>query len=256
MGTSVDKLPTIRSSLEVQGSSYSLEPERLPIIEESYQILWRFVDEVIAERGPNGGRGDLLDDLIAAHTSGAIDEEELRIMLVFLFAAGYDTSKNLLTLTMHSMIGAPELWRRCAEDRAFCDKVVEEQLRLASPSNIYRLVTDEFEYRGVTFPKGAMLILPLTISGRDPEAFDAPMTFDPDRDDKERHLAFGRGMHICLGQYLARAQAEEGLHLIAQRIRNPRLVGDITWRPFPGVWGIKSLPIAFDPAAPPAAAAA
>jgi cytochrome P450 len=256
MGTSVDKLPAIRSSLEVQGSSYSLEPWRLPIIEESYQVLWRFVEEVIAERGPNGGRGDLLDDLIEAHTSGAIDAEELRIMLVFLFAAGYDTSKNLLTLTMNSMIGAPELWTRCAEDRAFCDKVVEEQLRLASPSNIYRLVTDEFEYRGVTFPVGSMLILPLTISGRDPEAFGAPMAFDPDRDDKERHLAFGRGMHICLGQYLARAQAEEGLHLIAQRIRNPRRVGEIAWRPFPGVWGIRSLPIAFDPASPPAAAAA
>jgi cytochrome P450 len=248
MGADPALLPDLRASLEVQGSSYSLEPWRMPIIEEAYQVLWRFVDDRINERGTAGGRGDLLDELIAANTAGALDDEELRIMLVFLFAAGYDTSKNLLTLTLHSMIEAPDVWKRCAEDRPFCDKVVEEQLRLTSPSNIYRLVTEAFDYRDVTFPKGSMLILPLTISGRDPEVFPDPMAFDVDRRGKDRHLAFGRGMHICLGQYLARAQAEEGLHVIAQRITNPRLAGEVTWRPFPGVWGIKSLPIAFDPA--------
>jgi cytochrome P450 len=253
-------LTGIRSALEVQGSSFSLEPWRMPVIEESYQLLWGFVEQVIAARGPDAGKGDLLDDLIAANTCGAINDEELRIMLIFLFAAGYDTSKNLLTLTMHSMLDAPEIWARCAEDRPFCDKVVEEQLRLASPSNIYRLVTHAFEYRGVRFPEGVMLILPLTISGRDPGVFQKPMGFEPDRGSTDRHLAFGRGMHICLGQYLARAQAEEGLHLMAQRITRPRLTGEITWRPFPGVWGIKSLPIAFEPeparARPPGAATA
>jgi cytochrome P450 len=61
-------------------------------------------------------------------------------------------------------------------------------------------------------------------------------------------MAFGMGVHICLGQFIARAQIEEGLHLIAQRIRNPRRVGTSAWRPFFGVWGLKGLPIEFDPA--------
>lgn len=247
IGASPDLLPGIRASLEVHGSSYSLEPWRMPVIEEAYQVLWNFVDVLIVERGPDAGKGDLLDDLIAANTSGALNDEELRIMLVFLFAAGYDTSKNLLTLLMDSMLNAPDVWARCAEDRAYCDKVVEEQLRHGSPSNVYRQVTEDFEYRGVLVPKDTMLILPLTISGRDATAFQNPTAFAPDRSDTERHLAFGRGMHICLGQFLARAQAEEGVHLIAQRITHPRLAGAVTWRPFPGVWGIKSLPIAFDP---------
>jgi cytochrome P450 len=248
MGADPAALPSIRSSLEVQGSSFSLEAWRMPVIEEAYQVLWNFVDRVIVERGPNIGKGDLLDDLIAANTSGAMNDEELRIMLVFLFAAGYDTSKNLLTLTMHSMLSVPKIWARCAEDRPYCNKVVEEQLRLTSPSNLYRLVTEEFEYRGVRFQKDSMIIIPVTMAGRDPAVFQQPTTFDPDRGDRERHLAFGRGMHICLGQYLARAQAEEGVHLMAQRITNPRLAGEVTWRPFPGVWGIRSLPIEFDPA--------
>jgi len=247
IGASPDLLPGIRSSLEIQGSSYSLEPARMPIIEEAYQVLWNFVVRLIAERGPNAGKDDLLDDLIAANTSGAINDEELRIMLVFLFGAGYDTTKNLLTLTMFTMLSEPQMWARCAEDRSYCEKVVREQLRLTSPSNTYRLVTEDFEFRGVLFPKDTMLFIPLSIAGRDPGVCAHAMAFDPERSEPERHLAFGRGIHICLGQSLARAQAEEGVHLIAQRITRPRLVGDVTWRPFPGVWGIKSLPIEFDP---------
>lgn len=247
IGASPDLLPGIRSSLEIQGSSYSLEPARMPIIEEAYQVLWNFVVRLIAERGPNAGKDDLLDDLIAANTSGAINDEELRIMLVFLFGAGYDTTKNLLTLTMFTMLSEPEMWARCADDRAYCEKVVREQLRLTSPSNTYRLVTEDFEFRGVLFPKDTMLFIPLSIAGRDPGVCAHATVFDPERQEPERHLAFGRGIHICLGQSLARAQAEEGVHLIAQRITRPRLVGEVTWRPFPGVWGIKSLPIEFDP---------
>ena len=60
--------------------------------------------------------------------------------------------------------------------------------------------------------------------------------------------AFGRGAHQCLGMHLARLQIEDGLHLIAQRIKRPQLSGEIIWRRFPGVWGIKSLPIRFTPA--------
>lgn len=248
IGASTEKLPEIISSLEIQGSSFNLQVDSMDIIEEGYQTLWRFVDELIAERGPDGGQGDLLDDLIAANTAGTLNDVELRQMLIFLFAAGYDTSKNLLTLLMHSMIKAPEIWKRCAEDRDYCRKVVKEQLRHTSPSNTYRVVTQDFTYRDVRFPKGTMLLFPLGISGRDENFFSDPMTFDPDRSDKAATLAFGRGMHICLGQFLAQANVEEGTHLIAQRLTNPRLTAEPVWRSFAGVWGIKSLPIAFDPA--------
>lgn len=248
IGASTEKLPDILSSLEIHGSSFNMEVEKMDIIEEAYQTLWRFVDELIAERGPDAGKGDLLDDLIAANTAGTLSDVELRQMLIFLFGAGYDTSKNLLTLLMHSMIQAPDIWKHCAEDRDYYRKVVKEQLRFTSPSNTYRVVTEDFEYRGVGFPKDTMLIFPLGISGRDDRVFADPMKFDPDRPDKAATLAFGRGMHICLGQFLAQANVEEGTHLIAQRITNPRLAGEPVWRGFAGVWGIKSLPIEFDPA--------
>jgi cytochrome P450 len=99
------------------------------------------------------------------------------------------------------------------------------------------------------FPKGTLLCFATPLSGRDPTAFAEPMEFQPERERTLRHLAFGRGMHICLGQHLAKAQLEEGLHLIAQRLRYPRAAGAATWRPFLGAWGLRTLPIAFEPVA-------
>jgi cytochrome P450 len=248
IGTSTERLPEIISSLEIHGSSFNMEVEKMASIEAAYQTLWGFVDDLISQRGPKGDRGDLLDHLIAANSSGTLTDTELRQILILLFAAGYDTSKNLLTLLMYSMIQAPDVWKRCAEDASYCRKVVVEQLRHTSPSNTYRVVTETFEYRDVLFPQGTMLIFPLSISGRDPAVFSNPTSFDPDRPEKAASLAFGRGMHFCLGKFLAQANVEEGAHLIAQRITHPRLAGKVVWRGFPGVWGIKSLPIEFDAA--------
>jgi cytochrome P450 len=243
-------IPAIQSSLEIHGSSFDLDASRMPVIEAAYQHLWAFVDRVISERGPAGGRDDLLDELIAANTSGALSDVELRQILILLFAAGYDTTKNQLTLIMHAMLQKPDDWARCAEDRPFCNKVVEEGLRHASPSSTYRIVTQPFDYREVVFAEGSMIVIPLSIAGRDSEAFPDANAFEPERAHGNRQIAFGRGMHMCLGQFLARANIEEGVHLMAQRLTHPRLAGDVAWRPFPGVWGISSLPVQFDPAPP------
>ena len=246
MGTSTDKLPAIISSLEIHGESFNLEVEKMGIIEEGYQTLWRFADGLIEERGPDGANGDLLDVMIAANRNGQISDKEVRQLLILMFAAGYDTTKNLLILLMNSMLQHPDIYRRCGGDFDYAKKVVKEQLRFATPSNTMRMVKETFEYQDVIIPEGTMLVFPLTISGRDPAVFGDPMTFNPDRPEKNPTQAFGRGMHICLGQFLAVANVEEGIHQIARRIRNPRLTGKVEWKPFPGVWGITALPVEFD----------
>src|SRR5690606_26323859 len=127
-------------------------------------------------------------------------------------------------------------------------KVVEENFRYLTTSTIPRRVTRDIDYRDVLIPEGTLLFFPVSIAGRDATAIENPEAFDPDRDQTRKHMALGMGVHICLGQFIARAQIEEGLHLIAQRIRNPRRTGPSGWRPFYGVWGLKGLPIEFDPA--------
>jgi len=253
LGTPIERLDPIIASLEIQGSSFNMENGKFKEIQDSYDVLWTFVDHLVQERRELGNTADrhvdLLDTLLECATLGKLDETELRQMLILLFGAGYDTSKNLLTLLMYSMIKNPEVWARCAQDLSYCKRVVREQLRFTGPSNTYRIVTNAFDYQGVHFPEGTSLFFPLTISGLDPESFDEPLTFTPERAGPSS-LAFGRGMHICLGMFLAQANVEEGAHLIAKRLVNPRFSGPVQWRGFPGVWGIKSLPIAFDASVP------
>ena len=112
-----------------------------------------------------------------------------------------------------------------------------------------RYADADFEFRGVQFPKDTMLFFPLSISGRDPVTYPDAQTFDPDRpiEAERRHIAFALGKHMCLGQYIARAQLQEAIHQIPQRILDPKLSGEPGWRPFPGTWGIRGLPIEFTP---------
>ena len=248
LGTSTRDIPTIREVLETQSRVLSLDLEIRDRLLAGYDILWTYCDRLIRERESSGVKGEmLLDHLIAAKQAGKIDDEELRFLLMVLFLAGYDTSKNMLTLLMHKMIEHPEYWQRCAEDRDFCANAVEEMFRYSSVVNAIRTVTDDIDYDGVHFPKGTMLIFGFTLGARDPNFFDHPDDYDPDRPHENRHVGLGRGSHICLGQHLAKAQITEAVYQIAGRMKNPRLDGDVIWRPFLGIWGLETLPIAFDP---------
>ena len=249
IGASPQALAGIRKSLETQGLSANLVRAMLPDLQVAYEVLWRFAHELIASRRRDGASDgdDVLDSLIVANAAGRLDEAELHNLLIFLFAAGYETAKDMLILIMHMMLKHPQYWARCAQDRPFCDQVVEEMLRHTSVSSLYRMSREDVVFRDVMFPMGTLLFMPLNLSGRDPTAFPNPTEFRPDRQHENRHMAFGRGVHMCLGQHLARAQIQEGIHVIAQRITKPRLAGEVTWRPFPGVWGIRSLPIVFEP---------
>jgi cytochrome P450 len=131
---------------------------------------------------------------------------------------------------------------------------MNETMRWHSPGSAMRHVEVDFVFRDVMFTEGSVILMPWSILGRDSTAVADPDVFDPDRPEGSPHLAFGAGPHICLGQFVAKAQIEEGLHLIAQRLRKPRIAGPYEWRPFPGVWGLRGLPIKFEPA--PALAAA
>jgi cytochrome P450 len=246
LGVSAKNIPGIRTALELQITSLTLDPANIPQFLAGHDRLWQFADDLVNEREASGTMDDgLLDALIAAKNAGQLDGVELRFMLMVLLVAGYDTSKNLLTLTMNMLLDRPEMWARCAQEPGFCAKVVEEMLRHSTIATFYRMVVRDFTYDGVSFTKGALVVFATPLAGRDPAAFPDPMRFDPERQG-ERHVSFGRGAHICLGMYIARAQLEEGLHLIAQRLHNPRRTGPVSWRLFLPAWGLRTLPIAFE----------
>jgi cytochrome P450 len=251
LGVSTEQIPRLRKSLEAQLVAISMNKAAMPDFMAGYQIMWDFADQVVREREASGAKHDddaLLDAMIAAKASGQLDDRELRYLIMVLLFAGYDTSKNMLTMTMYLLLDHPDMYARCAEDKAYCAQVIDEALRHSNIATPVRQVQTSFVYGGFKFEKGAIVYMATPLSGRDPQAFADPLRFDPEREDKTRHVAFGRGPHICIGQFLARAQLEEGLHAIAQRLRNPRRTGEIGWRPLLGAWGLTTLPIEFDPA--------
>jgi len=253
IGAPLDVIPGIRESLETLGLAYSLDPAREPALQKAIVHMEDFCQKLVADRRANPGHEgppDLLDMLIDASREGQIPDRQLVDMLIFLFIAGYDTSKNVFTFMMYELTRHSDIYRKCGEDIDYCRKVVEEFLRYFNPSHSFRFTDVEIVYDGVILPKDTMLFFSLNQSGRDPSVFENPEAFDPERpiDPKHRQLAFGLGKHMCLGQYIARAQIQEGLHMCAQRIKNPRIAGNISFRPFPGLWGLESLPLEFDPA--------
>ena len=254
IGAPLDAIPGLRQSMETMGLAFSLDATRLPALNEAVVHMDRFCEALIAERRAQPraaeGEGDLLDMLLEASEAEGISHRQLVDLLIFLFVAGYDTSKNVFTYMMHLMIDHPGIYERCAEDYEYCRKVVEEALRLFNPSSTFRFTSEDVVYRDVLLPKDTMIYFTLNVSGRDPTAFDQADAFDPERtiDPARRQLGFGMGKHMCLGQYIARAQLQEGIHLVARHMRDPKPAGALGWRQFPGVWGIKGLPIEFTPA--------
>jgi cytochrome P450 len=250
VGGPVEAIPHLKSSLETWGAALHMDRAVVPMLESAHCLIEGHVQDLLAGRraSPRPGRDeDLLDMLISAGAGDLLSEREIVDLILFLYTAGFDTSKNVLTLIMRQLIERPDLYQRCAAALEDCRKVVEEMLRYSSVSTSSRITTRDIEYRDVALPEGTMMFFPVSIAGRDPGTFTEADRFDPERPahPEQRHIAFGRGPHICLGQYIARAQLEEGLHRITQRIREPRLAGDIAWRPFPGIWGLKGLPISF-----------
>jgi cytochrome P450 len=250
LGVSAEIIPRIRDALETQAASTSFNRDVLPAMLRGFETLWSFADSAVLERERSGvGNDGLLDAMIAAKTAGHIDATEIRQNLIMFVTAGYDTSKNMLGLIMYLMLQHPDHWERCAEDVGFCRKVVQEALRHSSIPSVYRAVAEDFEYAEVFFPEGTLLFFLMGLAGRDPSVFAEPLEFRPERSNAHQHMAFGRGAHFCIGMHLARAQLEEAVHLIAQRLRKPKVTGEVTWRPYLGIWGLRNLPIEFEPAA-------
>jgi cytochrome P450 len=213
VGAPTEEIAGIRDALETLGLAFSMDKTRMPAIYEAYERLESLVQRVIEERraDPEAGNDeDLLHLLINTGDAGGVGARELADLIIFFFIAGYDTSKNVLTYTMYLLLQHPAIYERCASDHEYCRKVLEEALRYYNPGTIPRFTNEDIEFRDVLIPKDTMLMFPVSISGRDPDAFDEPEKFDPDRssDSNRRYLAFGLGKHMCLGQFIARAQLQ------------------------------------------------
>jgi cytochrome P450 len=203
----------------------------------------------LVEQRTREPRDDLLSDLVNSHgPDGSMTMMEVLATAVLLLIAGHETTVNLITNGMLTLLRHPDVLRRLARDPGLSVRIVEELLRYEPPVQIVpqRTCIADIEVRGVIIPKGSRIWLMLAAGNRDPERFKDPDRFDPDREDIQ-HLGFGSGIHSCFGAPLARLEAQIALAALARRLENPRLVADPPpYRQNAVLRGPRHLEIAFD----------
>jgi cytochrome P450 len=168
---------------------------------------------------------DLLSDLLAVRLTDddEVDGEPLSMaemisIIQQLQVAGSETTASLIADLVVLLADHPDEWDRIRDDPERAGAVVEECLRLASPNQgMFRIVTEDTELGGVQLAKGDALWILFGAANRDEAAYEHPVEFDPDRPHVAQHLAFGRGIHFCLGAPLARLEATIALQVLTQR---------------------------------------
>ncbi|MEV0971348.1 cytochrome P450 [Microtetraspora glauca] len=173
-------------------------------------------------------RQDPGDDMLSGMiTEGLLPPETLVTTAIMLFIAGHETTVNLITNGMLTLLRRPEVLDRLRREPELMPGAVEELLRYEPPVHMLspRGALADIEVAGVTIPKGASVVLVLASGNRDPKRFRDPDVFDPAREDNQ-HFGFGSGIHSCFGAPLARLETQIALTGLIRRLRDPRLVAD------------------------------
>ncbi|MFE3115601.1 cytochrome P450 family protein [Streptomyces niveus] len=192
---------------------------------------------------------DILTALVAAHDDDhQLTETELVSTAYLLFVAGFETTLNALgNGTLHLMRNLDQ-WEALREDRSLLPGAVEEFLRLESPLKhaSFRCATESLTIGDVEIPAGDFVLLAIASANRDPQRFDDPHALDVRRPTDGGHLAFGHGIHHCLGAPLARVEVRVAFGALLDAFPAMRLAADpedLRWRTSTIIRGLHSLPV-------------
>ncbi|MEU8256620.1 cytochrome P450 [Micromonospora inaquosa] len=184
-----------------------------------------YIRDLVAAKRRHPG-ADLISALISERDSGdQLTEDELVSTVYLLLLAGYDTTANLIGNGAWLLLDDPTRWSAVRADPDQMSQVVEEVLRYESPVQLgtHRMTTEDVTYGGQTIPAGSTVLLSILAAHRDPGQYTEPEAFDAAR-ERRPHLAFGHGIHHCLGAPLARLEAQIAFTRLVSRLPELRLV--------------------------------
>ncbi len=223
--------------------------DKLDLVMDAQRELEAYTRELIADRRSRPA-DDLLTDLIAAEEAGdRLSNDELVMMVNAVIVGGTDTTRNQLGCATALFADHPEQWKLLAERPELAGRAVEETMRyFGAVRGTVRFASCDIEYRNVVFPAGTFMSIGLAEANRQPDVFTDPEVFDITSTAADQpQLTFGSGIHYCLGASLARAELQEALPLLARRLPNLKIDGDITWKPDGvGIFGPALMNITFD----------
>jgi cytochrome P450 len=210
------------------------------------RALAQYFRELIAQRRA-APRDDMLSALIAAEEAGdKLNEEELLATCILLLVAGHETTVNLIGNGTLALLRHPAELRRLRDDPGIIGTAVEELLRFDGPvQRTARIPSEDIVVGGRTIPKGEMVMPFLGAADRDPAQFPDPQRLDLTRADN-RHIAFGLGIHFCLGAPLARMEGQIAINTLLKRLPKLALATDKPeFRQSLTLRGLQSLPVSF-----------
>jgi len=220
-------------------------------------LFMRYIRKLIESRRANL-RDDLIGALITAKdASESMSDDELLSMILLLIVAGHETTVNLIASGMLALLEHPDQLERLRSDPRLIKPAVEELLRYTAPveTATERFAREDVELAGVKIAKGDVVLAAIASANRDESQFINPDTLDIAR-EPNKHLAFGQGIHFCLGASLARLEGQTAINALLARMRDLRLTVDprtLCWRSGLVLRGLKALPVSFTTEAPNAA---
>lgn len=205
----------------------------------------RWVWEACQRR--NIAQGGLALQIFGAVEAGILDETQAATLVRSFLSAGIDTTANAIGLAMACFARCPEQYEMLRADPALIRPAFEEVLRFESPFQTYfRTTTRETELAGVRLGADEKVMVSVASANRDPSRWDEPERFDIRR-NTQGHVAFGAGIHGCVGQMMARLEVETLLAAITRRVRRIEFTGEPELMRHNTLRGYRSLPIAFRP---------
>ena len=212
IGTNItieQRLDAEREVIEFQ--KYFAEQIELRRTEPQDDILTNLLNARV-DRGDAAPDGTPLDD-------EPLTMPEMLSIIQQLLVAGNETTTKSLTEMMRLLGENPDEWQKLKADPERAKAVFEETLRLSTPTQgMFRVVRDDVDVAGTSLCPGDRAVVMFTAANRDPKMFPDPDAFDPDRDNLREHLAFGKGIHFCLGAALSRLEGKVAAEELSRRI--------------------------------------
>jgi cytochrome P450 len=202
--------------------------------------VWRYIDERVAEREALLTPGQIPDEsalgtvlpndvvsrMLIGHLNGHLSRTEIQRLGHQLLVAGHETTTGLLGLMMYRFAQLPHIWKQLQENPDLCEVAIEEALRFDSPvQGLFRTNTHDVDIDGVHIPAGSKTQVLFASANRDETVWETPDEFRLDRNlhALKKHVAFGWGVHHCIGAPLARLETRVALRLLLGRIDNLRV---------------------------------
>ena len=231
------------------GASPTTEEEYRDLLDR-IEALSTYLRAVFAERRESP-RDDLITALLQAEIDGErLDEDEMIAMVALLVGAGFETTMHTISNGMLNLLRHPDQMARLRQDRSLLDAAVEEVMRYEGPlyTATPRWAAENVDFHGHTIRRGDVVLPVLLSANRDEERFPDADRFDLGREDNQ-HLALGRGIHFCLGAFLARLEVCCALDALVERLPGLRLAvpeAELEWLASPVFHGVEALPVAWD----------